>query len=83
MTTLDVIKEAIIALGDRTGSSVPAIAKWLEANKKVCLLLSLGVYTPFCGHVVSRRLGVFAISAQKSTRAKLKAARISRSGHVW
>jgi linker histone H1 and H5 family len=36
MTTLALIKEAIVALKDRTGSSVPAINKWIETEKKVC-----------------------------------------------
>ena len=35
MTTLSLIKEAIVALKDRTGSSVPAINKWIETEKKV------------------------------------------------
>jgi hypothetical protein len=45
MTTIVIIKEAILALGDRTGSSVPAITKWIETNKKVCLLQKLSVYS--------------------------------------
>jgi hypothetical protein len=36
MATIEIIKEAIVALKDRTGSSVPAITKWLETEKKVC-----------------------------------------------
>lgn len=35
MTTIVLIKEAIAALKDRTGSSIPAITKWLETEKKV------------------------------------------------
>jgi hypothetical protein len=35
MTTISLIKEAITALKDRTGSSVPAISKWIESEKKV------------------------------------------------
>ena len=35
MTTLALIKEAILALKDRTGSSTIAINKWLESEKKV------------------------------------------------
>jgi len=35
MATLELIKEAIIALKDRTGSSIPAINKWIETEKKV------------------------------------------------
>lgn len=35
MATIALIKEAIADLKDRTGSSVPAINKWLEAEKKV------------------------------------------------
>jgi hypothetical protein len=38
MSTIVLIKEAILDMGDRTGSSVPAINKWIEANKKVCVL---------------------------------------------
>ncbi len=37
MTTIVLIKEAILALKDRTGSSIPAITKWLETEKKVSL----------------------------------------------
>ena len=35
MTTIAHIKEAILALKDRTGSSIVAINKWLENEKKV------------------------------------------------
>jgi len=35
MTTLDLVKECILALKDRTGSSIAAINKWIEAEKKV------------------------------------------------
>ena len=35
MTTLALIKEAITALKDRTGSSTIAINKWIESEKKV------------------------------------------------
>lgn len=35
MATLAVIKEALLALKERTGSSTPAINKWMEAEKKV------------------------------------------------
>lgn len=35
MATLTTIKEAILALKDRTGSSTIAINKWLETEKKV------------------------------------------------
>jgi hypothetical protein len=35
MSTIEVIKAAIVALKDRTGSSIPAINKWLESEKKV------------------------------------------------
>lgn len=35
MATIALIKEAILALKDRTGSSVPAITKWIETEKKV------------------------------------------------
>jgi len=34
MTAYDAIKEAILALKDRTGSSPQAIKKWLAANGK-------------------------------------------------
>lgn len=37
MTTIVLIKEAITALKDRTGSSIPAITKWLETEKKVSI----------------------------------------------
>ena len=35
MTTLAIIKECLLALKDRTGSSIIAINKWIEAEKKV------------------------------------------------
>ena len=35
MATLELIKEAVLALKDRTGSSIPAIKKWIETEKKV------------------------------------------------
>ena len=35
MATIALIKDALLALKDRTGSSLPAIKKWIEANKKV------------------------------------------------
>lgn len=35
MATILLVKEAITALKDRTGSSVPAIMKWIESEKKV------------------------------------------------
>jgi hypothetical protein len=35
MATLDIVKEAILALKDRTGSSNQAINKWIEAEKNV------------------------------------------------
>ena len=38
MTTIIQVKEAIAALKDRTGSSVVAISKWLESEKKVSSL---------------------------------------------
>lgn len=37
MTTIVIIKESILDLGDRTGSSVPAMTKWMEVNKYVSL----------------------------------------------
>jgi hypothetical protein len=38
MSTIEVIKEAIAALKDRTGSSVIALNKWIETEKKVSKL---------------------------------------------
>jgi len=35
MATIQLITEAVLALKDRTGSSVIAINKWIEAEKKV------------------------------------------------
>jgi hypothetical protein len=35
MATLEIVKEAVLALKDRTGSSVQAINKWVEAEKNV------------------------------------------------
>lgn len=46
MTTIDLIKEAITALKDRTGSSVVAITKFIESEKKV---RRLGRYIVFFG----------------------------------
>jgi len=34
MTTIVLVKEAIVALKDRTGSSQIAINKWIESEKK-------------------------------------------------
>ena len=34
MATIALIKDALLALKDRTGSSLPAIKKWIEANNK-------------------------------------------------
>merc|ERR1711957_912712 len=34
MATLDLVKECLLALKDRTGSSIPAMNKWIEAEKK-------------------------------------------------
>jgi hypothetical protein len=40
MATILLIKDSILALKDRTGSSVPAITKWIATEKKVsdCML---------------------------------------------
>lgn len=35
MATIALIKDALLALKDRTGSSLPAIKKWIEASKSV------------------------------------------------
>jgi hypothetical protein len=35
MSTIEIVKEAIGALKDRTGSSVIAMNKWIETEKKV------------------------------------------------
>jgi linker histone H1 and H5 family len=35
MATLTLVKQAILSLKERTGSSVPAINKYLEQNEKV------------------------------------------------
>lgn len=35
MATLELISECLLALNDRTGSSLPAINKWIDAEKKV------------------------------------------------
>ena len=37
MATIEIVKAAILALKDRTGSSIPAINKWIESEKKVSL----------------------------------------------
>jgi hypothetical protein len=38
MATISLIKEAIVALKERTGSSIIAINKYLETEKKVSCL---------------------------------------------
>ena len=35
MTTIDIIKECILALNERTGSSVQAMTKWIQSEKQV------------------------------------------------
>lgn len=35
MATLIIIKKAILDMKDRTGSSLPALKKWIETNEKV------------------------------------------------
>jgi hypothetical protein len=35
MATIQLIKEAVMAIKDRSGSSVIAINKWIESEKKV------------------------------------------------
>lgn len=37
MSTISLVKDAILALKDRTGSSSIAINKWIETEKKVGL----------------------------------------------
>lgn len=41
MTSIGLIKEAILDLKDRTGSSTIAINKWIEENKKVRSILAV------------------------------------------
>jgi len=70
MTTLDHIKEAILALGDRTGSSVPAINKWIEANKKVCFELKMAVYTRQQRRLCHERRQKFCKNAKKCRKSQ-------------
>jgi linker histone H1 and H5 family len=42
MATLDMITEAIAALKDSKGSTVPAITKWIESEKDVSFFVLLG-----------------------------------------
>jgi hypothetical protein len=57
MSTILVIKEAITALKDRTGSSVPAITKWIESEKKVSESeMSLMRYSMICCGGVAKKL---------------------------
>jgi len=42
MATIFLIKEAVMALKERTGSSVMAINKWIESEKKVSLMVVAG-----------------------------------------
>jgi linker histone H1 and H5 family len=51
MATLSLVKQAIIALKDRTGSSVPAINKYLEQNEKVCAVGLPPIANNFSGFV--------------------------------
>jgi hypothetical protein len=51
MATIVLIKEAIVSLKDRTGSSVSAINKFIESEKKVgSILVANGIFpsTEFC-----------------------------------
>jgi hypothetical protein len=41
-TTLDLVKKAIGAMKERTGSSTIAITKWLAENEKVSWLIFFG-----------------------------------------
>eukprot|EP00957_Ditylum_brightwellii_P090980 6927630-Ditylum_brightwellii.AAC.1 len=38
MSTIELVKECLLALKDRTGSSLQAINKWIESEKKVSRL---------------------------------------------
>ena len=60
MTTISLIKEAILALKDRTGSSVQAINKWIEAEKKVC-----GAQRKLLRYTQSRLFGGTRVFSQK------------------
>ena len=42
MTTLQIVQECLLAIKDRTGSSIPAINKWIAAEKKVSQLYQCG-----------------------------------------
>ena len=57
MATLALIKEALADIKDRNGSSVIALNKWIEANKKVCPLRI--VYDCFWDHHGPRSKGRF------------------------
>jgi hypothetical protein len=35
MTTIAIVKECLLALGDRTGSSLYAMNKWIDSEKQV------------------------------------------------
>jgi hypothetical protein len=68
MATLEIVKEAVLALKDRTGSSVPAINKWVEAEKNVS---SIGHFLALSGFEVRERNIVFF--AQNSTTPRYAA----------
>ena len=60
MTTIALINEAILALKDRTGSSVIAINKFLESEKKVRVILRANNAFPIL--VFGLRTGDFCAS---------------------
>jgi hypothetical protein len=68
MPTLDIVTEAILALKDRTGSSIPAITKWLATEKKVSFLESLGEYSDHESHLSFRLFSPFLDHDRKKHR---------------
>ena len=70
MATILLVKECLLALKDRTGSSVPAINKWLESEKKVSVknigYLTLRQYNDSMKYsvVVPRKSGAVTFTTQ-------------------
>ena len=67
MATIALINEAILALKDRTGSSVIAINKYIESEKKVRLVLRLNKAFPIS--LFGVRTGDFSVMLTRSIRA--------------
>lgn len=70
MTTLDSVKEAILDMGERTGSSVHALNKWFEAHSQVRWTCLLMVYSLFQSHVCVESVSRVENFSKTATNAK-------------